>query len=84
MSLASLVSLNNNYMSDHGGGGGGHGASAADKGEIKIRRLISALGTLTCLLAYFSGYISGSHGWWWTSILVAIAMYRIIYHLVEA
>ncbi|MBD3311167.1 MAG: hypothetical protein GF349_01565 [Candidatus Magasanikbacteria bacterium] len=48
-----------------------------------IRHLISFIGTLIVLLAYFSGYISGSNGWWWTAIGMLI-FYVIVFKLVEA
>ena len=48
-----------------------------------IRHLISFIGMFVAGLAYFSGYVSGSLGWWWTA-LGLIAIYAIVYKLVEA
>ncbi len=47
-----------------------------------IRHLVSFIGTLVALLAYFSGYISGQNGWWWTGIGL-VFLYVMIYKLVE-
>ena len=48
-----------------------------------IRHLISFIGMLVTGLAYFSGYVSGNNGWWWTVFGLGI-FYFIIYKLVEA
>lgn len=50
--------------------------------EKFIRHLASFLGTLALLIAWFGGYISGDHGWWWAGIGVLI-FYGIIYSLLE-
>ena len=48
-----------------------------------IRHLISLCALLVVGLAYFSGYMSAGLGWWWTAIGL-IAVYAIVYKLVEA
>ena len=47
-----------------------------------IRHLISFIGMAVCMLAWWSGYVSGGAGWWWT-VFGAIIMYVVIYKLVE-
>ena len=47
-----------------------------------IRHLIAIIGVLIGLIIYLAAYISGSHGWWWTAISVAI-IYLIVYKLVD-
>ncbi len=51
--------------------------------ESVARHIIAFFGTLAFLLAYLSGYISGSNGWFWTGIGI-IFVYMIIYTLVDA
>jgi hypothetical protein len=48
-----------------------------------IRHLISFIAMLVAGLAYFSGYVSGINGWWWTVLGLGL-FYFIIYKLVEA
>lgn len=47
-----------------------------------IRHLVALAATIICLLAYYAGYYSGAHGWWWTVFSVAI-IYNGIYKLVD-
>lgn len=51
-------------------------------GENIIRHLIALAATLVCALAFYAGYISGGHGWWWT-IFSVIIVYGGVYHLVN-
>ncbi len=44
--------------------------------------MVAFIATLICGLAYYAGYISGSHGWWWTVISVLI-IYGGIYRLID-
>jgi hypothetical protein len=46
--------------------------------EKLIIHMVSLLGTLAVLVAWFSGYISGTRGWWWVA-LGAIGVYTAIY-----
>lgn len=48
-----------------------------------VRHIVAALATLTCLLAYIAGYISGGFGWWWTGVAVLI-VYGIMYKIIDA
>ncbi|MBT3817112.1 MAG: hypothetical protein HOE80_03215 [Candidatus Magasanikbacteria bacterium] len=48
-----------------------------------IRHLISAIVFIVSILIYVAAYTAGTHGWWWTSIGL-VAVYFIIYTLVEA
>jgi hypothetical protein len=48
-----------------------------------IRHLVSFLAMLLALLIYAAAYISGSHGWWWTSFGL-IFIYVITYKIVHA
>lgn len=52
-------------------------------GDTFIRHFIALIGLLIAGAIYFTGYISGGLGWWWTAIGL-IAVYFIIYILVEA
>ncbi len=47
-----------------------------------LRHLVAICGTLVAGLAYFAGYWSSGHGWWWTVVGVAI-IYVILYKLVN-
>jgi len=50
-------------------------------GDNIIRHLVAIAATAVCLLAYYSGFISGIHGWWWTVFAMLIVyggVYRII------
>ncbi len=49
--------------------------------ESSVRHMIAILATLICLMAYYSGYVSGKFGWWWTVFGILIiygAVYKII------
>jgi hypothetical protein len=51
--------------------------------ENAVRHIIAICGTAVGFLAWFSGYISGTHGWWWSALSLLI-LYVIIYKLVDA
>lgn len=51
-------------------------------GDTAIRHMVAALATIICLLAYYSGYISGGHGWWWTAFGLII-IYGGVYKLID-
>jgi len=51
-------------------------------GEKFIRHLVAVATTLVCILAYYAGYYSGGHGWWWTVFSMAI-IYGSVYHIVD-
>lgn len=44
--------------------------------------MVSFIGTLILFIAWFAGYTSGGHGWWWTGFGVLI-FYGVIYALLE-
>ncbi|MFH1789478.1 MAG: hypothetical protein ABH832_00155 [bacterium] len=46
------------------------------------RHLVAMLATLICLLAYYSGYVSGLFGWWWTVFAVLI-IYAAVYKIID-
>ncbi len=50
--------------------------------ENFIRHLIAFIGMLVCMLAWWSGYVSGQSGWGWT-IFGVLVIYAVIYKLVE-
>jgi hypothetical protein len=50
--------------------------------DSSVRHTVAGLATLAGFLAYFSGYISGQHGFWWTFIGVGV-IYYALYHLIE-
>ena len=46
-----------------------------------MRHAVALLATIVCLLAYYSGYVSGGNGWWWTAfglLIIYGGVYRII------
>ncbi|MFH2018864.1 MAG: hypothetical protein ABII98_02635 [bacterium] len=47
-----------------------------------IRHMVAIIATIICLLAYYSGYVSGQNGWWWTSIAVVI-IYGGVYKVID-
>jgi len=51
--------------------------------ENTVRHLISICGTLIAFLAWWAGYVSGGHAWWWTAFAVFI-IYAVIYKMLEA
>ena len=51
-------------------------------GDTFIRHVVAFLGTLVTLLAYFSGYVSGQYGWWWTAFGLLI-IYGGIYKIID-
>jgi hypothetical protein len=63
--------LNKLFMS------GGHGSGS------QLRHLVAFLSTLVAALAYYSGYVSGEHGWWWTAFSLAI-VYGGVYKIIDA
>ena len=50
--------------------------------ESFVRHVVSFLGTIVAFLAYYSGYVSAGHGWWWTGFGV-FAIYLILYKLLD-
>lgn len=46
------------------------------------RHIVAVIVTLVFLLVYVAGYISGTHGWFFTGITVLIA-YSVIYSLID-
>lgn len=47
-----------------------------------VRHFISFCGALVALLAWYSGYVSGGNGWWWTAFGVLV-IYLAIYTIIE-
>lgn len=47
-----------------------------------MRHLVALAATLICLMAYYSGYVSGEHGWWWT-VFALVIVYGFVYKLVN-
>ncbi len=47
-----------------------------------IRHFISLMAVLVCGLAWWSGYVSGGYGWWWTVASVLI-IYLAVYKLLD-
>lgn len=47
-----------------------------------VRHLVAILATLICLAAYYSGYVSGMFGWWWTVFAILI-IYGGIYKIID-
>ncbi len=48
-----------------------------------IRHLVATCATLICALAYYSGWISGEFGWWWTVFAVLVVyggIFKILKH----
>lgn len=48
-----------------------------------LRHAISAIGFLVGALIYAAAYTAGRAGWWWTAIGL-VAIYFIVYKLVDA
>ncbi len=49
--------------------------------ENFIRHMVAFCGSLIVLLAYFSGYVSSAHGWWWTGlgvIVIYVAIHKLL------
>lgn len=49
--------------------------------DAAIRHLVAIIATIICMFAYYSGYVSGTLGWWWTVfglLIVYGGVYRII------
>ena len=51
-------------------------------GDEVIRHLVAALATIITVLAYYSGYISGPHGWWWT-VFGCVIIYGGVFRLIN-
>ena len=47
-----------------------------------LRHLVSALAMVICLLAFFSGYVSGEHGWWWVAA-GCFVIYGMVYKVID-
>lgn len=49
--------------------------------ETFIRNLVALCGSLIVLLAYYSGYVSAGHGWWWTGfgvVFIYVAIHKML------
>ncbi len=51
-------------------------------GDTLIRHMVAIIATVICLLAYYSGYVSGQYHWWWTAFGVLI-IYGGVYKLID-
>src|SRR3989344_5898121 len=51
-------------------------------GDQILRHFIAAGITIMCILAYYAGYVSSSHGWWWT-VLAVLIVYGGVYKMVD-
>ena len=51
-------------------------------GDDIIRHIIAAVATIIVLVAYYSGYVSGQYGWWWTAF-GALIIYGGIYKIIN-
>jgi len=51
-------------------------------GDTLLRHAVAISATAICGLAYYSGYISGPHGWWWTAFGLVI-IYGAIFKFVD-
>lgn len=47
-----------------------------------IRHMVAILATAITALAFFSGYISAGHGWWWT-VFGCLIVYGGVYRLID-
>jgi len=50
--------------------------------ENFMRHFIAFIGSLICVAAYWAGYVGGKSGIWWP-IFGVIAIYAVIYKLIE-
>jgi hypothetical protein len=50
--------------------------------ENFIKHVICICGTLVAFIAWWSGYVSGGRGWWWTAIGLAV-IYFVIFKLLD-
>lgn len=49
--------------------------------DASVRYMVALLVTLICLFAYYSGYVSGKFGWWWTvfgALIIFGGAYKIV------
>jgi hypothetical protein len=51
--------------------------------DTALRHIIAFVFTLITLMAFWSGYISGGHGWWWVAFGCLI-IYGGVYKFVDA
>ena len=51
--------------------------------DTVLRHLVASLATVICLLAFFSGYVSGEHGWWWVAA-GCFVIYGGVYKFIDA
>lgn len=51
-------------------------------GDNIVRHLVALAATIICLLAWYAGYVSGGHGWWWTFPAVLV-IYGGVHKLVN-
>lgn len=47
-----------------------------------VRHLVAILATIICLMAYYSGYVSGIFGWWWT-VFAMLIIYGGVYKIMD-
>lgn len=47
-----------------------------------VRHLVAIIATIICLLAYYSGYVSGMFGWWW-SVFTMLIFYALVYKIID-
>ncbi|MFH1291645.1 MAG: hypothetical protein ABIH87_00390 [bacterium] len=46
------------------------------------RHLVAVIATIICLMAYYSGYVSGTFGWWWT-VFAMLIIYGGVYKIID-
>lgn len=49
--------------------------------DATVRYVVALLVTFICLFAYYSGYVSGKFGWWWTvfgALIIFGGAYKIV------
>jgi hypothetical protein len=50
--------------------------------DTAMRHMVAAIATIICLMAYYSGYVSGIFGWWWT-VFGLLVIYGGIYKILD-
>lgn len=51
--------------------------------DTLLRHLVAAVATIVVLLAFYSGYVAGSHSWWWFGF-GCLVVYGLMYKIVDA
>ena len=46
------------------------------------RHLVAIMITIICLIAYYSGYVSGIYGYWWT-VFAMLIIYGGVYKIID-